>query len=228
MSYLQEIQAFRPGCEQEEKNKEKLSSMNQVLFNYREKRTKPHRDEKILTSWNGLMIGSLAYAGKIFGKKTYIENAKKAADFIITNSIDKEGILLSTHINGESYNLGFLEDYAYFIYGLLELYDTTKDEAYLQISKKLTNDMLELFWDKETGGLFYYSNISEQQILRLKDIYDGATPSGNSIAALNLIRLYNITKEEYLYGKYQELLYAFGEDISKNPVSYVYSILALK
>ena len=211
-----------------EKNKEKLSSMNQVLFNYREKRTKPHRDEKILTSWNGLMIGSLAYAGKIFGKKTYIENAKKAADFIITNSIDKEGILLSTHINGESYNLGFLEDYAYFIYGLLELYDTTKDEAYLQISKKLTNDMLELFWDKETGGLFYYSNISEQQILRLKDIYDGATPSGNSIAALNLIRLYNITKEEYLYGKYQELLYAFGEDISKNPVSYVYSILALK
>lgn len=208
--------------------KGKLSSMSQVLFNYRENRTKPHRDEKILTSWNGLMIGSLAYAGKIFNEDTYIEKAKRAADFIITNSIDKEGRLLSTYIDGESYNFGFLEDYAFFIYGLLKLYDVTQDDVYLEISKKLNDNMLEMFWDEKNGGLFYYSNISEQLILKPKDIYDGAIPSGNSIAALNLIKLYEITKEEGLYKKYQELLYAFGQSINDNPVSYVYSILALK
>ena len=209
-------------------HKGKLSSMSQVLFNYREDRTKPHRDEKILTSWNGLMIGSLAYAGKIFNKEIYIEKAKRAADFIITNSIDKEGRLLSTYIDGESYNFGFLEDYTFFIYGLLKLYDVTQDDVYLEISKKLNNNMLEMFWDEKNGGLFYYSNISEQLILKPKDIYDGAIPSGNSIAALNLIKLYEITKEEGLYKKYQELLYAFGQSINDNPVSYVYSILALK
>ncbi|NMB27539.1 MAG: thioredoxin domain-containing protein, partial [Tissierellia bacterium] len=209
-------------------HKGKLSSMSQVLFNYREDRTKPHRDEKILTSWNGLMIGSLAYAGKIFNKEIYIEKAKRAADFIITNSIDKEGRLLSTYIDGESYNFGFLEGYAFFIYGLLKLYDVTQDDVYLEISKKLNDNMLEMFWDEKNGGLFYYSNISEQLILKSKDIYDGAIPSGNSIAALNLIKLYEITKDESLYKKYKELLYAFGQSINDSPVSYMYSILALR
>ena len=136
--------------------------------------------------------------------------------------------MLSTYIDGESYNFGFLEDYAFFIYGLLKLYDVTQDDVYLEISKKLNDNMLEMFWDEKNGGLFYYSNISEQLILKPKDIYDGAIPSGNSIAALNLIKLYEITKEEGLYKKYQELLYAFGQSINDNPVSYVYSILALK
>ena len=169
-------------------DKNKLDNMRDMLLSYRDKRTKPHRDEKILTSWNGLIIGALAYSGKVLDNKIYIDKAKKTADFIITNCIDKDGKLLSTYINEEAYNFGFLEDYAFLIYGLLELYETIKDQVYLEIGNKLMKDMLDLFWDHKDGGLFYYSNISEELIFRPKDIYDGAIPSGNSIAALDMIK----------------------------------------
>ena len=208
-------------------DKTKLESIRDIVFQYRDKRIKPHRDEKILTSWNGLFIAALAYGGKVFGNETYINNAKRAADFIIMNCIDKDGNLLSTHIDGESYNYGFLEDYAFFIFGLLKLYEVTEDEVYLGIIKKLNEDMLELFWDSEYGGLYYYSNISEELILKPKDIYDGAIPSGNSIALLNLFKLYEITKDENIHEKYKCMLKTFGEDINKNPITHIYSILAL-
>jgi uncharacterized protein YyaL (SSP411 family) len=211
----------------DEVDKGKLESMRDMLLSYRNNRIKPHRDEKVLTSWNGLMISALAYGYKIFGNKVYIDRAKKAADFIIANSIDKDGRLLSTYISGESYNFGFLEDYAFFIHGLLELYEVTNDEVYLGISKKLIYIMLELFWDNKNGGLFYYSSISEQLILKPKDIYDGAIPSGNSIAAIDLIRFFNITKENDIYEKYNNLLYAFGDDINRNPISHAYTIISL-
>ena len=207
-------------------DKAKLESIRDRVFHHRDKRTKPHRDEKILTSWNGLMIASLAYGGKVFGNETYINNAKRAADFIIMNSIDKDGNLLSTHINGESYNFGFLEDYAFFIFGLLRLYEVTEDEVYLGIGKKLNEDMLKLFWDN-SGGLYYYSSISEKLILRPKDIYDGAIPSGNGIAFLNLARIYKITEDVELYNKYKTMVKAFGGGINKNPTAHMYSILAL-
>jgi hypothetical protein len=210
-----------------ELDRSKLDSIRDILFSYRDNRTKPHRDEKILTSWNGLMIAALSYSGKVFGKKIYIDKAKKTADFIITNCIDKEGRLLSTYINGKAYNFGFLEDYAFFIYGLLELHEATREQVYLEIGKKLIEDMLNLFWDDKDGGLFYYSSISEELIFRPKDVYDGAIPSGNSMAALDLIKLYTITKDEEIYEKYKELLYAFGGNINSNPSSYVYSILSL-
>lgn len=208
-------------------DKGKLESMRDMVFQYREKRTKPHRDEKILTSWNGLIISALAYSGKVFANSVYINNAKRAADFIIANSIDNEGFLLSTHINGESYNYGFLEDYTFFIFGLLTLYEVSGDEVYLEISKKLNEDMLKLFWDEKDGGLCYYSSIAEELILKPKDIYDGAIPSGNSIAALNLIKLYRITEDENLYEKYKGILRIFGSDINRNPTAHVYSILSL-
>ncbi len=210
----------------DEDDKKRLEEIRQKLFSYREKRTYPHRDEKILTSWNGIMIGALAYGGKIFHNNDYINRAKKAADFIITHSIDKDERLLSTCIDGESYNYGLLEDYAYFVYGLLELYNVTGDLVYLKIGEKLNDDMLKLFWDEEDGGLFYYSDISEKLVLRPKDAYDGATPSGNSIAALNMAKLYEITKEQKYLEKGKEIIYAFGEDINRNSLGHVYLILA--
>ena len=208
-------------------DKTKLESIRDIVFQYRDKRIKPHRDEKILTSWNGLFIAALAYGGKVFGNETYINNAKRAADFIIMNSIDENGNLLSTHINGESYNYGFLEDYAFFIFGLLKLYEVTEDEVYLGISKKLNEDMLKLFWDNANGGLYYYSYISEELILKPKDIYDGAIPSGNSIALLNLAKLYENTKDKNIHEKYKCILKVFANNINRNPVVYMYSILAL-
>jgi len=143
------------------------------------------------------------------------------------NFIDENGNLLSTHINGESYNYGFLEDYAFFIFGLLKLYEVTEDEVYLGISKKLNEDMLKLFWDNANGGLYYCSYISEELILKPKDIYDGAIPSGNSIALLNLAKLYEITKDENIHEKYKCMLKVFANNINRNPVVYMYSILAL-
>lgn len=207
-------------------DKGKLEGMRDTLFHYRNRRTKPHRDNKILTSWNGLIIASLAYGGKVLGNDIYINKARRAADFVIANSIDNAGYLLSTYIDGESYNYGFLEDYAFFIYGLVELYSVTEDEVYLGIVKKLIDDMMDLFWDDEEGGLYYYSNISEELIFRPKDIYDGAIPSGNSIAAQSLIKLYSITKEEEIYDKYKQLIYAFGGDINGNPLAHTYFTLS--
>lgn len=208
-------------------DKKVLDGLRDIVLTYRHKRTKPHRDEKILTSWNGLMIASLSYGGRVFENKLLIDKARTAADFIIENSIDREGRLLSIHIDGVSYNYGFLEDYAYFAFGLLTLYDATKDDKYLNIAKKLIYDMIDLFWDENEKAMFYYSNISEKLILRPKDIYDGATPSGNSIAALVLNKLYRIVKDNSLYEKYKELLNAYGEDINENPSSHTYSVLSL-
>ncbi|WP_312907541.1 thioredoxin domain-containing protein [Tissierella praeacuta] len=210
-----------------ESDKLSLDKANKILFEYREKRVKPHRDEKILTSWNGLMIASLAYASRIFNNKNYSEIAKKSADFIIKNSMDKDGHLLSTHINGESYNTGYLEDYSFFIYGLLQLYETLKENKYLDLGIKLSEDMIELFGDDREGGLFFYSNISEQLIMRPKDIYDGAIPSGNSLAIMSLFKIYKLTKEEEYEKVAKEILYAFGEDINNNPLAHLYSLIAL-
>jgi len=202
----------------------KLDSIRDIILTYRNKRTKPFRDEKILTSWNGLMISSLAYGGKVFGNQIFIRKAKEAADFIISNLIDKEGNLLSIHIKEKSYNYGLLEDYAFFIYGLLVLYDVTNDKRYLEISKKLTDDMLELFGKK--GALYYYSSLSEQLILRPKAIYDGAIPSGNAFALLVLGKLYRITKDINYYNVSQDIIKSYGGNINKNPTAYMYSILA--
>ena len=115
-----------------------LDSLRDMILTYREERIKPHRDEKILISWNGLMIASLAYGGRIFNRDLFIRKAREAAEFIIENSIDQDGKLLSIHIDGESYNYGFLEDYAYFTLGLLTLYDVVGDEKYLNIAKNLS------------------------------------------------------------------------------------------
>lgn len=211
-----------------ELDRSNLDKANKILFEYRNKRIKPHRDEKILTSWNGLMIASLAHAAQIFNNEDYSKIATKSADFIIENSMDKEDHLLSTYINGEGYNVGFLEDYSFFIYGLLELFEATNDNKYLDLGVRLTEDMIKLFGDTKDGGLFFYSNISEQLIMRPKDVYDGAIPSGNSLAIMSLFKLYNLTKEEKYKKIANEILYAFGDDINNNPLSYLYSVIAIE
>lgn len=108
-----------------EEDKEKLERARDLLFQFREKRIRPHRDEKILTSWNGLVIGSFAYAARVFNNEDYAKMAIKTADFIIDNLIDSSGNLLSTYIDGKAYNYGFLDDYSFLTYGLIELYETS-------------------------------------------------------------------------------------------------------
>ena len=201
---------------------ERVEGIRQKLFEYREKRVHPHRDEKIITSWNGLMIASLAYSGRILKEKEYINRAEKACDFILKNLSREDGRLLSTYSKGESYNLGLLSDYTFFIWGLIELYESTKNGNYLEKALELNEDMLKLFWDDENGGLFLTGDDGEKLVIRPKSIYDGAIPSGNSIAALNMMKLFKITGNKSLKDRAEEILYVFGEEISKNPLSYAY------
>lgn len=204
-----------------------LNSMIQMLFTFREKRVMPHRDEKILTSWNGLMIGCLAYAGIVYKNEVYVKRARESMDFLIENSLDKEGNLLSTHIDGKSYNFAYLEDYSFFIYGLINLFMATEDDKYLILAKELMEDTLELFGDGKKKGMFFYGNKSEELILRPKDYYDGAIPSGNSFAIIDLMKLYVITKEEKYYNIAREILYSFGGNLTNNPVAHLFSVIGM-
>ena len=202
-----------------------LDSMIDMLQTYRETRTMPHRDEKILTSWNGLLIGSLAYGGRVFKNNLYIKRAVGAADFLIEKALDEDYNLNGTYI-GESYNLGHLDDYSFFIYGLLNLYEYNKEEAkYLQTAKKLMEKMFDEFKDEE-DGLYFSGKRSEKLVLRLKDYYDGAIPSGVAFVLVDLIKLYRLTKEKEYMEKAKSLFNSFGEDLNQNPLAYLYSLIA--
>lgn len=205
----------------------RVESIRHKLFDYREKRVHPHRDEKILTAWNGLMIASLAYSGRILDNREYISRAEKAYEFILGNLTRDDGRILSTWVNGQGYNLGLLSDYTFFIWGLLELFKATEDENYLLKSLELNEDMMRLFWDEQDGGLFIYGYDDEQLILRPKDIYDGAIPSGNSIALLNMAILHRITGDTMFKDSMERILNTFGGDINQNPSSHIYSVLSL-
>ncbi len=167
----------------------------ELLFREREKRIKPHRDEKVLTAWNGLMLAAFAEAGAILDLPRYREIAVRNAEFILTQ-LAADGRLLRTWKNGRAKLNGYLEDYANVADGLLVLFQATGEFRYLTESQRLADLMITEFWDEEGGGFFFTSNDHEELIVRNKDFYDNATPSGNSVGADVLLRLAKITGEE--------------------------------
>ncbi|KNF07688.1 thioredoxin domain protein [Gottschalkia purinilytica] len=207
--------------------KEEINNIIRKLYDYREKRVHPHKDDKILTSWNGLMIAALAYAGKVFKNKDYISMARRSVEFIFKNLVDDNGRLLARYRDGEAAYPGYLDDYAFLTWGLIELYEATFDTNYLEKALDINKEMLDLFWDNENGGLFIYGKDSEQLIVKHKEIYDGAIPSGNSVAALNLLRLYKLTGDNYLEEKAQKILKAFGGNVKVSPNNHGYFLMAL-
>jgi len=166
-----------------------------VLFDAREMRVKPYRDEKILTAWNGLMMRGFAEASRAFDRKDYLEIAARNADFLLTK-LRREGRLLRTHKDGESKLNGYLEDYAYVIDGLLALYEASFDLRWFEEARALAETMIAQFWDAEAGAFFFTSADHETLITRTKDFYDNATPAGNSVAAAALVRLSLLTGED--------------------------------
>lgn len=210
----------------EEKVRNKINRLMEKLFNYREKRVHPHKDDKILTAWNGLMIAAMSYAGRVFERQDYKDAAKKSAYFILNNLINDNGRLLCRYRDGETGNVGFLDDYAFLIFGLLNLYEATFELDYLEKAVDLNNEMIKYFWDEENGGFFFYGKDSENLILKTKEIYDGALPSGNSVAATNLIRLSRITGHVELEEKAEEIFNLFSEKINKVPLGYINTISA--
>lgn len=197
------------------------------LFLQREFRVHPYKDDKILTSWNGLMIAAMAMAGRVLGKERYTMAAKSAVEFIFSKLIREDGRLMARYRDGHTANLGFVDDYAFLIFGLIELYETTYIPDYLKKAIKLNDDLLRLFNDEAKGGLFLYGSDSEQLIKRPKEIYDGATPSGNSVAAYNLFRLARLTGKHELEDEGFRILNSFGSDITQFPHSHSFSLIAL-
>ncbi|MBM3707723.1 MAG: thioredoxin domain-containing protein [Actinobacteria bacterium] len=190
------------------------------MFYERKKRIHPFKDDKILTDWNALMISAFAMGARVFENSTYEKAAVNAADFIINNLISKEGVLLHRYRDGQSAIPANLDDYAFFIMGLVELYQTTFDMKYLKTASALNKYLIENFWDNENGGFFFTGVNNEISRFRKKDVYDGAIPSGNSVALLNLIKLSRITADTGLEDKVLKIIKAFSETIEKNPEAY--------
>jgi uncharacterized protein YyaL (SSP411 family) len=165
-----------------------------LLFEEREKRVRPHRDEKVLTAWNGLMLISFAEAAIILGQERYQVAATRNADFLLRN-LQQDGLLLRSWKDGQAKFNGYLEDYAFLIDGLVTLYETTGELRWFDAARSLANKMIEEFWDESEGGFFFTGKSHEQLIIRSKDYFDNATPSGNSVAAGILLRLAVLTED---------------------------------
>ncbi|MCL4377789.1 MAG: thioredoxin domain-containing protein [Actinobacteria bacterium] len=197
-----------------------IQAVRKKLFDKRKKRIHPFKDDKILTDWNGLMISALAIGARVFGKKIYEKTAAAAADFIISNLITKEGFLLHRYRDGQSAISANLDDYAFFIMGLLELYETNFNRLYLEIALQLNKVVIENFWDSQNRGFYFAQNVGELKNFRLKDAYDGAIPSGNSILLLNLIKLGRITVDLDFEEKAMLIVRAFSKLVEKTPEAY--------
>jgi uncharacterized protein YyaL (SSP411 family) len=165
------------------------------LFDLRERRIKPDRDEKILTAWNGLMLASFAEASVILDRADYADVARNNARFVLKN-LSHDGLLLRTYKDGQAKLNGYLEDYAFFVDGLLALFEATGEFEWLTEAITLTRKMIDEFWDEAEGGFFFTGKSHEELIVRSKDYFDNATPSGNSVAAEVLLRLGLLTGED--------------------------------
>ncbi len=205
----------------------KYENIRVRLFNEREKKIHPYKDDKILTDWNSLMISSLCKASQAFDERKYYQTAKNSTDFILSKLRDKEGRLLHRFRDGEAGITAHLDDYAFLIQALIDLYETEFEIKYLETAFELNEYLIKHFWDNENGGFFFISDEAEKLIVRQKDLYDGAIPSGNSIAVLNLLRLSRITgNTEFeikasLIGKY------FSQSISNSPSAFTQFLCAL-
>ncbi len=205
----------------------RVDSAREKLFSVREKRVHPYKDDKILTDWNGLMIAALAKGGQIFGEVKYVEAAERGAEFILKNMRNGDGRLLHRYREGEAGIQANVDDYAFLIWGLLELYEATFDIAYLKTALDLNTDLIEHFWDSENGGFYFTPDDGEDLIVRQKEIYDGAVPSGNSVAMLNLLRLGRMTANSDLEQKAAKIGRAFSKRVKQAPMAYTQLTVAL-
>jgi uncharacterized protein YyaL (SSP411 family) len=188
----------------------RLETIRKKLYEIREEREHPSKDDKILTDWNGLMIASFAKAARVFDEARYRRKAEAAADFILEEMVTGEGNLLHRYRDGEAALSGYADDYAFFIWGLLELYETTFKVKYLKEALKLQKRMIDQYWDPDGGGFYYTANDGEQLLIRQKEVHDGAYPSGNSVAMYNLLKIARLTADS----KYEEYAAMVGRPVS--------------
>ena len=165
-----------------------LENSGRKLLERRATRIRPHLDDKVLTAWNGLMISAFAKGGFILNEARYLDAATRSADFILRD-MWRDGVLLRRWRQGEAAIPGFLDDYAFFAQGLLDLYEASFDTKYLNAANDLTAKMRELFEDRQSGAFYSTAEGDSSLVMRIKEDYDGAEPSGNSVATLNLLQV---------------------------------------
>ncbi|HET6978532.1 MAG TPA: thioredoxin domain-containing protein [Pyrinomonadaceae bacterium] len=202
-----------------------LKESRRKLFELRETRIKPDRDEKILTAWNGLMLASFAEAGVILQRPDYTEAARRNAEFVLAN-LRKDGSLLRTWKDGRAKFNAYLEDYAFLSEGLLTLFETTGQPRWLKEAIALADHMIAEFWDDESGGFYFTGKNHESLIVRSKDYFDNATPSGNSVAAIVLLRLATLTGRDNYRSLATAVLREIGDQTRRYPSGFGYALSA--
>jgi uncharacterized protein len=197
-----------------------LDHASRILLTARSKRVRPHLDDKILTSWNGLMISAFAKGGAVLDEPRYAEAARHAAEFVIARLYDATGgTLLRRYRAGDSAIPGFLDDYAFFAQGLLDLYEAQFDLRHLQFAVRLMEKAMDLFEDREAGAFFSTAEGNPELVLRVKEDYDGAEPSGNSVSVMNLVRLAEMTNRDRFRQSAGRALSAFASRLSVAPMA---------
>jgi len=204
-----------------------LEKCRHKLYRVRENRVHPFRDDKILTDWNGLMIASLALGARVLNDHQYEIAACAAADSILSTLRDDQGNLLHCRRNNEAAIPAFLDDHAFLIWGLIELYQTGFDVKYLEAAIALNDHLLQRFWDDRDGGFFFTTNDHEELLFRKKSIHDGAIPSGNSVSAMNLLRLARMTGDAQLEQKAEQISRAFAGIIQQSPSAVAFHLTTL-
>jgi len=206
----------------------RLAHIRMVLLKARSMRPRPLLDDKVLTDWNSLMAAALARAGVVLDEPSYIKQATTAVDLILTRMQNPKGRLLHRWRDGHAEIPAFLDDHVFLTWALLELYDATLEPRFLKEALTLQEQTDALFWDRKQGGYFFSAADNEELLVRSREIYDGAMPSGNSVAAHNLIRLGRLTGRPAFEERAAALMKAFGEGVARGPSGHTHLIDALQ
>ncbi len=210
----------------EENEWSRLDEYREKLRLARELRPRPRKDDKVLCSWNALMIAALAVGSRVMQQPAYLQVASAAADFLLDKLSRSDGRLLARYREGEAAHLAYLDDYAFLVWALLELYEASCQPQWLQKALNLNDDLINLFSDVEEAGFFFYGWDGEALISRPKEIYDGAMPSGNSVATLNLIKLARLSGRNDLEEKAREQIQHFAGQVKHMPGAYTFFLCA--
>jgi uncharacterized protein YyaL (SSP411 family) len=205
----------------------RLEAARAKLFEARGRRPRPLRDDKVLASWNGLMIAAVARAAQVLGDPDYADAAARAASFVRERLTRDDGRLLARWRGGEAAHLAYLDDYAFLAWGRLELYEATFEPEHLAEARRLVDEMNHLFADEERGGYWFTGSDGEPLLARAKDVYDGASPSGNSVAALVLLKLARLTGDGAYETRAERLFRAFAGQVAQVPSAHAQLLVAL-
>ncbi len=213
---------YVPNAAESEASLKSLISARETLLAARSERERPLLDTKIIVSWNGLMIDALAYGYEVLGEEKYLTAASKAAQFILDTLRKPNGELWHTYAAGVTKYDAYLDDYAFFVRGLLGLHSATKEERWLREATTLTDKMIQLFWDDKNGGFYFTKADAKQLIVRTKKPHDSAIPSGNAVAVNNLLML-NVSYRTYA----KKALLSFSQAMEVTPSSFMHMLYAL-